>query len=403
MPSLRILRSPRPAAGRLAGALALALGVLLAAAPARAETRDIDRSFDAATVRGLELENLAGSLTLTAASGASLRVRATVHAEASGGETAAALTDSLRVEFQTQGDKLVVKALYPVGDHRRYHYPGDGRTGHEEQGWLASWLSGSNSTVRYQGKDVTVTSGSGGSAVSLWADFTLEVPAGVSVQAKNSVGHIASTGIAADQLLDTASGDVAVQGSRGALKADTGSGDVTIADHEGDVVADTGSGDVHLTRVSGGRLAADTGSGDVVFDQVRGRELVADTGSGDVHLLDCEGALDADTGSGEIRGRGLKLGDKLRADTGSGDVLLAGDFSKVTDLYIDTGSGGVVLDVAGAPSVHLVVSTGSGDVTVDVPGARIRSTKGDFVADLGDGKGKGIIQTGSGDVKISGR
>jgi len=62
-----------------------------------------------------------------------------------------------------------------------------------------------------------------------------------------------------------------------------------------------------------------------------------------------------------------------------------------------------VLDVAGAPSVHLVVSTGSGDVTVDVPGARIRSTKGDFVADLGDGKGKGIIQTGSGDVKISGR
>jgi hypothetical protein len=399
MPTFRLARPFRSLA---LSAAVLTLAVLAAAVPARAETRNVERTFDAATLRGIDLENLAGTLTVVAASGPAVRVQATVHAEDSAGESAAALADSLSVDFQTKGDKLVVKAMYPLDRHRRYHYPGAADRGVEDHGWLASWLSGMLSTVRYQDHEVTVTSHAGGSAATLWADFTLEVPAGVALKAKNSIGRVASTGVAADQTLDTSSGDVAVKGSRGALKLDTGSGDVTVADHEGDVAADTGSGDVHFSGVTGDQLAADTGSGDVTYDQVRGQLLKVDTGSGDVHLLDCDGALVADTGSGEIRGRGLKLGAKLRADTGSGDVLLAGDFTKVADLYVDTGSGDVVLDVAGAPNVRLVISTGSGDVTVDMPDARIRKTRGDFVAELGTASGKALIKTGSGDVKIAG-
>lgn len=362
-------------------ALALAL---LAAVPAAGEERALEQTFDAASVTAVELENLAGEVTVVAASGSTGRVAGTVHAEASAGETGAALLDALQVRFDRDGGKLVARAIYPTERHRRYHYPARASGSGVEDSWLVSWLGGSGSSVTYQKRQVRVSSTAASGAATLWADFRIEVPAGVAVTVRNSVGRITSSDVAGDQTLDTASGDIESKGGRGRVSADTGSGDVTIADHEGDAVADTGSGDVF-------------------FERVRGANLAADTGSGDVHLLDCAGELVADTGSGDIRGRGLTLGRKAWADTGSGDVRLEGDFSAVRDLRVDTGSGNVVLDVTAAPSVHLVVSTGSGDIQVDLPDMKVRQVKGDFVADIAGAEGKAVIDTGSGDVTIASR
>ena len=355
--------------------------LLAASVASAAETRTVDRSFEAGTIRTVELENLAGRVTLVASSGP-LRVGAQITAEASAGESAAALADSLEIEFVPQGDRLLVRADYPLDEHTRYHYPDRGADAGEPS-WFSSWIGAGGSTVRYRDRQVRVVGSPSSSAATLWADFRLELPAGVAVKVKNAVGAIDSTGIGGDQTLDTSSGDVAAVGGRGSLLADTGSGDVSVREHEGDVTADTGSGDVTLERVTGARLAADTGSGNV-------------------SLLDCRGALEVDTGSGDIRGRGLVLGERLHADTGSGDVRLAGDFSAVSSMTIDTGSGDVVLDVTGAPSVQLRISTGSGDIDVDLPNMKVRQVKGDFVADVGDARGSAVIDTGSGNVRVSG-
>ena len=365
--------------------LLAALGALALAAPALPATgsRDVDQRFDSTAVRTVELENLAGEVVLVAADQPSIHVGAHVSAEDSAGETADSLAASLKVDIQTVGDRLVVKALYPVDRFDHYRFPGRRSSSDAEDHWLLSWLSGSSSTLKYQGRHVRVSSS--GSGAALWTDFRLEIPAGVAVKVKNSVGRVVSTGVLADQRLDTSSGDIDVRDSRGSLSLDTGSGDVSVRRHEGGV-------------------DADTGSGDVVFEAVKGDKIAADTGSGNVNLLDCTGALDADTGSGDVRGRGLVLGSRVHVDTGSGDVRLAGDFGAVRDLYIDTGSGDVVLDVARTPSVHLVVSTGSGDIDVDLPDMRVRKYKRDFVADIGTAEGKATVDTGSGDVTIhSGR
>ena len=370
--------------GTRVGRSAALLNTLLVAASAAfaAETRSVDRSFEAGTIRSVELQNLAGRVTIVASTGA-LRVGGQVSAEASAGESAAALADSLQVELVPEGDRLVVRAHFPLDRHTRYHYPGHGSGEGGDPSWLAGWIGAGGSSVRYQGRQVRVSGASSSSAATLWADFRLEIPAGVSVTVKNAVGSIDSTGVGGDQNLDSASGDISSIGARGALVADTGSGEVTVRDHSGDVAADTGSGDVLLEQVTGSRIAADTGSGNV-------------------SLLDCRGTLEADTGSGDIRGRGLVLGERLHADTGSGDVRLAGDFSAVTEMKIDTGSGDVVLDVRGAPSVHLRISTGSGDIEVDLPELRVRQVKGDFVADVGDARGTAVIDTGSGNVRVKG-
>jgi DUF4097 and DUF4098 domain-containing protein YvlB len=139
--------------------------------------------------------------------------------------------------------------------------------------------------------------------------------------------------------------------------------------------------------------------------RVRGDRLAADTGSGNVELLDCAGALDADTGSGDVVARGLVAGRSLRADTGSGDVRISGDLSAVRRLDIDTGSGDVVLSLSGtAPSLRLAISTGSGDIDLDLDDVRVRrARRGDYVAELAGGSGEGLIDTGSGDVRITGR
>ena len=362
--------------GSLAPALFVALlsGPLLAA-PAE---RPVEKSFGS-EIRTIEIENLVGRVEIRQA--ASGRVAATVRAEASAGKTGGEWTQAVDVEFEQRGDRLVVKAIYPLDQHRRYHYPALNDDETFEPEWLASFIDAGSTSSDYQGRRVKVVRHAGSDTPTLWADFALEVPAGVAVRVKNLVGNIRSTGVSGDQRLDSGSGTIDSTGGRGALSADTGSGDIVVADHEGDIVADTGSGDVRLT-------------------EVRAESIEADTGSGDVRMERVSGAINASTGSGDVIGRELTVGRRLRADTGSGDVRLGGDFAAVRDLMIDTGSGDVALTLSAIPSVQLVVSTGSGDVDVDVSAMRIRRSKDEFVADLGSAEGSASIDTGSGDVTV---
>ena len=378
-PTVCALRRRLPAA-----AAAVALVTAPAAFAAEYE-RPIDRSFDRAGLRSVELENLAGRVEIVGVEGGSVRVTGTVFAETSAGESARELGESLQVEIDESGDRVTVRAVYPTAEHRRYHYP-QGRKVEGEPSWLFDWLGDWSSSTRYQGRDVRITSEPSRGAATLWADFRLEIPTGVAVTAKNAVGAIDSRAVVGDQLLDTSSGPIWARQGRGELVADTGSGDVRIEDHEGGVNADTGSGDVTLERVKGDQLAADTGSGDV-------------------ELVDCAGSVDADTGSGDVVARGLVAGRSLRADTGSGDVRIDGNLSAVRHLDIDTGSGDVVLSLAGTPpSVRLAISTGSGEIDLDLDDVRIRrARRGDYLAELAGGSGDGLIDTGSGDVRITSR
>ena len=360
------------------------LGLLLSACAAPLLAAPAERSVERAIgsdVRAIELENLAGRVEIRRAAAGSGRIAAVVHGDDSAGKTGRQWADALEVEVEQRGVRLIVKAYYPLNDHRRYHYPELGKKARIEPSWLEAWVGDWNTSAEYQGQRVKVSGRASSSAPTLWADFTLEVPEGVSVSVKNLVGHIGSTGVAGGQILDSSSGDIDVSGARGELDADTGSGDVYVADHEGDVVADTGSGDVELSGV-------------------RASQISADTGSGDVRLERCAGAIQANTGSGDIVGRELVVGRRLEADTGSGDVKLSGDFAAVREMTIDTGSGDVSLVLAAIPSVQLVVSTGSGDIDVDVAAMRVRRSRDEFVADLAGAEGVATIDTGSGDVVV---
>ena len=139
-----------------AAAAAVALAAAQAAFAAEYE-RPIDRGFESGNLRAVALENLAGRVEIVGVEGGSVRVTGTVFAEASAGESARELGESLRVEIDESGDRLTVRALYPIDEHRRYHYP-QGRRIEGEPSWLFDWLGDWSSSTRYQGRDVRITS-----------------------------------------------------------------------------------------------------------------------------------------------------------------------------------------------------------------------------------------------------
>ncbi len=348
------------------------------------ETRVVKQDIAVPAGGTVFLENLAGRVTVSSRTGGAVGLEATVHAES------AALAESLRFTPRTEGNRVLIEAGYPVAEHDTFAYPG------EHEG--LSWFNTSRSTMRYQGKRVTVVSGSR-RGVLLYADIRLTVPSGVSVSIHNLVGRVESTGLSSPLEIETAAADVDLRDCGDKTSVSTGSGDIEIRRAKA-VTVRTGSGDVKATRVLGD-ATIHTGSGDVELRDVEGQRVALETGSGTLRMTDVKGELEAQTGSGDIEGSGLKLSGRLTAETGSGSVSLSGDFANVVDLEVSTSSGDVDLRVDKAPSMSLSVSTSSGDISVNVPNLAIKRRKENRLEGETPGaKNPFRIRTSSGSVTL---
>ena len=70
-------------------------------------------------------------------------------------------------------------------------------------------------------------------------------------------------------------------------------------------------------------------------------------------------------------------------------------------MNIDTGSGDV--DVRGVKSRLLHVATGSGSIDTDVPLTAVHRDHGELRGQMGDGRGRIVIETGAGGIRFAGR
>lgn len=176
------------------------------------------------------------------------------------------------------------------------------------------------------------------------ARFTIQIPAGVLVNASTGNGDISISGAGNDAKASTGNGDVRVNGTTGTVTASTGNGKVIVADARGPVKASTGNGDVRVST-SSGPVDASSGNGDIDVSMARmersagmrfstgsGRivvalpenfnaDIVGTTGSGDISSelpLRVEGRRD----SHRLRGTMGSGGERLTMSTGSGDIVL---------------------------------------------------------------------------------
>ncbi len=128
-------------------------------------------------------------------------------------------------------------------------------------------------------------------------------------------------------------------------------------------------------------------------------DLRIDVAAANVTVDDAKGSLLVDTGSGEVTASSVRAND-VKIDTGSGNVRLD-LLADVRALDVDTGSGGVTINVPADLRAEVDIETGSGDI--DLQNVTVRTTRLErdhLTGEIGDGKGRIRIETGSGGVRL---
>ncbi|UCC26528.1 MAG: DUF4097 family beta strand repeat protein [Gemmatimonadales bacterium] len=309
--------------------------------------------------------NLAGQVEVVAGGGGEVTVQVLA-----GGDDA----ERLSVEVSEIRGMTTLRVLYP-DDQVVYRPEGRGRFRTtlrvREDGTFGGGMGGDRVEIR-----------SGGSGLEAHADLRIVVPAGRSLDLHNAVGEVTAQGLDGDLRVDVSSGPIRVTDITGNVELDTGSGSVEARGIQGELEVDTGSGSVTIEDVDGPWVMVDTGSGGVQGTAIRADRLEVDTGSGRVELM----ALAA---------------PDVTVDTGSGGVELEFTAS-VENLEVDTGSGGVTVRLPADLNAEIEVDTGSGGIDVDFPVEVETMRRNYFSGVVGNGRGRIVIDTGSGGVRLLG-
>jgi hypothetical protein len=335
-------------------------GTALAAASARAQSPERHTLTGDAAVW-----NLAGSVRVVAGTGRDVVVDVTRQ-----GRDAS----KLRVVAGAVRGQNAVRVVYPDED---VIYPAMGRANVRTR--IRSDGTWGGDGGRFFSSDAIEVRGSG-RGTEAWADVSVAVPAGQRLTVHLAAGDASVTNVDGDIVLDVDAASVTTERTRGRLVVDAGSGRARISGAQGDVDLDLGSGPVELRDVSATRLKVDGGSGSLT-----GTNVSAPT-------------IDLDMGSGGARLANVTTRDfKLDAGSGSVDVDFAAD---VDDVRIDSGSGGVTLRIPSTLGASIDIDTGSGGIESDVPIQVTRKEHDHLRGTIGDGKGRIVIDGGSGGVRI---
>jgi lia operon protein LiaG len=344
--------------------LFLATGLLVAiagASPAQTERRALSGDRVA-------IYNLAGRLRVQAGTGAQVTVDVTRAGRDAGqlkiatGEAQG--SQSLRVVYPSD------RVVYPDMRSRsrtQLRVNGDGTFDDRDGG--RDWF----------GRDRVEIRDSGG-GLEAHADLVVSVPKGQKLAIHWGVGDATVSNVDGDIRLSVAAATVNTEHTRGRLDLDTGSGAVTVTDAEGEVILDSGSGGVTVNGVRGDHLDMDTGSGRIRADDVDVKSFKADVGSGGLTM----GRLKA---------------SRVNVDVGSGGLSLD-LISVVEDLTIDAGSGGVTVRLPAAQGAEIEIETGSGGIESDFAVQANHVERNHVRGQIGDGRGRIKIESGSGRVRL---
>jgi DUF4097 and DUF4098 domain-containing protein YvlB len=279
---------------------------------------EIERRFDLAEIKQVDIRIGLGDLTATAGSGDQIGLRARLRSD-----------DESELETTIADGVLLVK-------------------NRSDNGWLG----------RNVGR----------------IDLELTVPrnAAVVVLAKTGLGNVNVEGLAGLSAVHTGKGDVRAAGGSSPLTIKTGKGDVAVRAWRGDLHVTTGKGDVAVSDLTGA-LQMVTGAGDTMVERWQGGDGTAHeikTGSGDVALRDARAqGLEVTTGRGDCALRQVAL-RSLRAKTGYGDIVLEGD-PLGGQWEVRTGMGDRSLALPTTAAVRVEAATRHGSVRSELPQVKV--------------------------------
>jgi DUF4097 and DUF4098 domain-containing protein YvlB len=251
---------------------------------------EIERSFSAAEIEKIEIEIALGDLSLAAASGDRIGLRAQIRSN-----------DETELEISVAGDTLTIK-------NRR------------ENNWStrnASRIDLALSVPALAATTIRVQTGLG--------DVSADGVSGLA-QVLTGKGSVSAARGNSPLNIKAGKGDVTVRAWRGDLEITTGKGDVAVSDLTGGLRMSTGAGDAAVVRwlaPGEGAHQIKTGSGDVAVRQGQAHKLEVQIGRGDCAVQQASLRwLDAHSGMGDLNLAGDPLGGQWVARAGKGDLTL---------------------------------------------------------------------------------
>jgi hypothetical protein len=226
----------------------------------------VEETFEVGNAPSLEIDNFAGSITVRAGEGNTIRVVATKQARSQRS------LERIQVEMDERDGGILIWTRKPaslMNASVRLEIVAPAGTR------LDAHTGSGSVDVRGLGGDVRVDTGSGSVDVSDLGD---------------------------DVTVHTGSGSVEVRAVSGDVTVDTGSGSITMNDVVGEIDAHTGSGSMDV-RQAEGRVRLDTGSGSIKYDGVPEDDCRFETGSGGITLMlpdNLNMEVDLGTGSGRV-------------------------------------------------------------------------------------------------------
>jgi hypothetical protein len=144
-------------------------------------------------------------------------------------------------------------------------------------------------------------------------EMEIDVPNSIPLDVEDGSGSAEVRDVAALRIVD-GSGELVIDGVRGALTVDDGSGSLHIANVGGEARITDGSGEI-VVRQAGSVLVTEDGSGSIQISDVRGNVVVRNDGSGSIDVRDVAGDFTVDDdGSGGIEHQGVRGHVKVPTD-----------------------------------------------------------------------------------------
>ena len=241
-------------------------------------TENFSRTVRIGRTGALDLQNVAGDISVTGGGGDDVRIEAVKRVRHPNEAEAKALLSEIQIEVADRGGRVEVRAEYP---RRR------------------NWSGG--------------------------VDFTVSVPRDASVALRSVSGTVKVTNINGELRAETVSGDIITMTAKKLRVAKTVSGDVEISESEADELSlGSVSGDVIVNRLKGNGFDAQSVSGDLRLTDVEIDHASIRSVSGDVDYsgrLARNGRYQFQSHSGDIRVTPADAkGFAIEASTFSGDV-----------------------------------------------------------------------------------
>jgi DUF4097 and DUF4098 domain-containing protein YvlB len=241
-------------------------------------TENFSRTVKIGRNGGLDLQNVAGDITVTGGGGDEVKIDAVKRVRHPNEAEGKALLSEINIDVADRGGRVEVRTDYP---RRR------------------NWSGG--------------------------VDFTVSVPRDASVALRSVSGTVKVTNVNGELRAESVSGDIVTMTTKKLRWAKTVSGDVDVSEAEADELSvGSVSGDVTVNRLKGSGFDAQTVSGDLRLTDVELDHATLRSVSGDIDYagrLGRNGRFQFQSHSGDIRVTPADArGFAIEASTFSGDV-----------------------------------------------------------------------------------